>query len=229
MLTLSAELESATKIYFGGSKTDDLVYDELVLFVLDRFGHLSVGEIRESFSLAASGQFDLDLSVYYGIFTVSLLGKILAAYTNYRNRVVSALMNQQRERETLEALRYKSENFDWALWSENRLSFLRSLESPTYRSVSIFDFQHFKESGVFTYSDEQKKSAWVDSHVFVMAELTEFAPESVTARQMLRKISAGIFEGGYMAKRVCIAQQLLFCRWIFPNFEHSKTAIDSDL
>ena len=51
VVALSAELEFCAISYCGAAKTDDLVFDEVVSFVMDRFGHIGVNEIREAFRL----------------------------------------------------------------------------------------------------------------------------------------------------------------------------------
>ena len=219
VIALAAELEFCAISYCGAAKTDDLVFDEVVLFVMDRFGHLGLKEIRESFRLAAANEFEVDLSTYYGLFTVKLMGDILTGYNRYRNRVVQEFSRAQSEQAAEQNLNSKKEFWDTEAWSEQRLSRLRLLESPSYRDFTAYDFEHFTGTGQLTFTEEEKRKAWTDSHQFAYSELATAALSNFSLRRQLERVMTNQPDEGYKAKRICIAQQLLVMRWLFPEPE----------
>lgn len=223
VLALSVELEFCAISYCGAAKTDELVYDEVVLFVMSRFGHLGIQEIREAFRLAAAGDFEVDLSTYYGLFTVKLMGDVLNGYNNYRNRVVQAFARSQSEKEADEKHQSRKDEFDWDFWAEQRLVKLRSLESPHYRCCTAFDYEYFLKTGELVFTEEEKLQAWKDSHQYAYAEVATNALSNFSARFQLDRVNQGKQDEGYKAKRIVIAQQLLVFRWLFPGQPENPT------
>lgn len=217
VVALSAELEFCAIAYCGASKTDDLVYDELVVFVIQRFGHLGVREIREAFSLAAAGTFEVDLSTYFGLFTVRLLGLVLSGYNDYRNRVVKELAAIDSDCHAKAVSENRSSTFDPIVWADLRLSKLRSLDAPSFRFCTAFDYQFFLKHGHLQFTDEEKVQAWKDSHRYAYADLCRSSVNSYSLRAQLQRINEGQPDDSYRAKRIVIAQQLIFFRWLFPG------------
>lgn len=219
VIALSAELEFCAISYCGAAKTDELVYDEVVVFVMERFGHLGFKEIREAFRLAAAGEFEIDLSTYYGLFTVKLMGSVLNGYNQYRNRVVQEFTRAQSDKEADDKLNLRKENWDMEAWAEQRISNLRQLENPNYHYFTAHDYDYFTKTGRLKFTEEQKRKAWIDSHQFAYTELATTAT-TFSLRQQLQRVNLGQPDEGYKSKRICIAQQLLVMRWLHPETEN---------
>jgi len=81
------EVEFSAATYCGAPNTLPETIKEGVRFITDQFGHLNLTEIREAFRLAAAKKIEADLSAFYGLFTIQLLGKVLAAYDDYRTAI----------------------------------------------------------------------------------------------------------------------------------------------
>ena len=59
-------------------------------FVLAKFSHLGVSEIKDAFQMAAANEFeDVNMTAYFGQMSISTLGDILDAYTKHRNKTIA--------------------------------------------------------------------------------------------------------------------------------------------
>lgn len=59
-------------------------------FVLAKFNHLGVSEIKDAFQMAAANEFDdVNMTAYYGQMSIATLGDILDAYTKHRNKTIA--------------------------------------------------------------------------------------------------------------------------------------------
>lgn len=90
---LSIAISNAGKAYSGmkeGDKTMPEIIQECVRFTYDQFNSIGVNEIMDAFKLAAANRFEnVDIKAYGGVFTVSLLGDVLYAYSKYRNKIIA--------------------------------------------------------------------------------------------------------------------------------------------
>ena len=222
VIALAAELEYCAVSYCGASKTDEMVYDEVVMFVMDRFGHIGLKEIREAFRMAAAAEFEVDLKSYYGLFTVKLMGDILTGYNNYRNKVLQEFTraNSVKQAEEKESLR--KQNWDTEAWAERRISVLKALENPDYHCFTAYDYEYFTKTGQLQFTEEQKRKAWIDSHQYAYQQVLNASNANIfniSLRKQLERVMTNQPDQGYKAKRICVAQQLLVMRWIFPETE----------
>jgi heme exporter protein D len=83
--------------YCGVSKTSTPMqtFKECSNFIQKNFGGIGINEIPEAFSMAAAGSIDVDITAYYGIFTVVTLGKVLKNYLPFRGKIVQELQRQK--------------------------------------------------------------------------------------------------------------------------------------
>lgn len=59
-------------------------------FVMAKFSHLGVSEIKDAFQMAAANEFeDVNMTSYYGQMSIATLGDILDAYTKHRNKTIA--------------------------------------------------------------------------------------------------------------------------------------------
>lgn len=89
------EIEFSAATYCGAPNTLPETIKEGVRFITDQFGHLNLPEIREAFRLAAAGKIEAELSAFYGLFTIQLLGKVLAVYDDYRTAIFREVRAQR--------------------------------------------------------------------------------------------------------------------------------------
>ena len=216
LTALTVELEGCARDYTGCANTPEGTFDECVEFVMTRFGWLNIKELREAFRLAAAGELgNVSLAAYHGLFTVGILGNVLAAYKEYRDRISAEVAKAEKEVVYTEVQVLQSTNWDSAGWSERRLKTLLELEEPHHRHFTAYDYDHFTTTGQMPISDEAKLAAWKDAYPIAHAEVVAGALSgNQSLRFFLEKINAGKPDEGFKAKRMVIAKQLLVFRWI---------------
>lgn len=224
VLGLTLALEACAKVYCGGSKTDNEVYEEAVTFTMQQFGHLNVAEIRQAFALGAAGSLDLgteDMTTFYGLFTIGMLGKILKAYDQYRKRIVAELQRAESAAAAMEAQKRKA--WDEEAWGQSRLAKFQSLENPAYTDFSETDYNYFLKTGDLVHTQEEKRKAWEDARLFAIQEFEADAHTGLTTRKnpqlsILLKNAAqagrdGVENEKFTIRRTAIAKSLLVMRW----------------
>ena len=95
---LHAIAEIYTSADFSRMTEEDAQFtlEEMKNFVIEHYSMLSVSELREAFSLAASKKIKGDLRAWNGKFTVSMVGEVLSSYLKYSNKVVQEYQDQQK-------------------------------------------------------------------------------------------------------------------------------------
>lgn len=220
ILDVSFSIEFCAKTYCGGTNTEDAVYTEAVDFVLKNFGHIAIDEIRAAFQLAASGKLDdVKMETYYGVFTLAMLGGILRAYDKYRNRIIAQMQNEERERKYQER-EIELKSVDWV---SDRLRRLDAIEAPELSDFALSDFDLFVKSGHMTYTDEQKKAAWMDAKELAFDDLEQDAAfwsagkKNMTLaskiKEALNDARAGLENEKFKTARESFAKRLLVMRW----------------
>lgn len=220
VVVLSAELEYCARTYCGAPKTDEGVFDELVDFVLTRFGHLGVSEIREAFSLAAAGELgNVDMNSYHGMFTVLMLGNLLKAYNEYRVAIVKEV--RRREILLLAAEREAERQVNWntAAWKADRRETLLALQDPTAEYVTAYDHDFLLASGDLAYTEAEKRAAWEEARGLVKEDYEALALTSRSFRLALDDVRAGRKNEGFEARQIAMAKRLLVLGWIRKNRE----------
>jgi hypothetical protein len=220
ILELTVIIEFCSKTYCGGAKTERIVYEEGVRFAVSRFGHFNPEEVKQAFSLAAAGALDVNMTTYYGLFTVSMLGEILLAYDEYRSRIVRELLRVERDAEQAK----KTVQWDEGKWGRDRMQKFKALKNPTYADFSETDYNYFFKTGELQHTQDEKRSAWVDSLQTTIREFEQDAHVELTARKnqqlsiLLKKAAqdgrSGTENEKFTIRRTAIAKQILVMRWV---------------
>lgn len=215
ILSLAAEIQYCVTTYCGAVKTDEVVFDEAIEFVMQRFGHLGVGEIREAFGLAAAGELgDLDMRSYFGAFTVVSLGVILRAYVEYRARIVKEL--RRREVLMLAAERERNQAVTWntAAWEADRRETLLGLESLDIEYVTAYDYEWLTRRGDLVCTDQDKRKAWDSARGLVLSDYEALALNNRGFRVALQRVRDGGEDEGFKARQIATAKRWLVLQWI---------------
>lgn len=222
LVKLSAELEFAATSYCGAAKTDMSIFDECMDFTVRRFGHLACDEIREAFRLAAAGELgDVNMQSYYGLFTVTMLGAVLNAYDEYRNRIVAAL--RRAENEAYHAAKEASRQpHDSAVWMNNRTDQLLALDNPQQSDVTAYDHDFLEKNGWMANDKEAKEAAWLEAKALAIAQVSEEmqgcnSTMRVGLQKILKDVEAGNPNSDFKTRRIGIAKRLLVIRWIMQQ------------
>lgn len=223
LVALSLELEYCAKAYTGATRTDELVFDELVLFVVKQYGMLNTAEIREAFRLGAAGELgEVRMTAYYGAFTVLMLGDLLGAYMARREADVRKARRaetaaedaarSERNRQILEASAVQ--------WQDDRIKTLLSVRNSAFVVyVTAYDYEFLTARGEIVLDKEAKWDLMRRAGEKVCDELRL---EMVTASAFRRgEIQAQIaaFEDGeptadFVARQKSTAQRLAVLDWI---------------
>jgi hypothetical protein len=160
---------------------------ESVRFVYKNYPQLGVNEIREAFSLAAANVFSgVNMTAFFGTFTISMLGDILTAYSDYRNPIISKAYDQiiKLEQETKQETE-RGEKNALALNKiqqdiERAIIAVQSGEADLWESWHDVPV-HYAEIAVreqwIEVSPEFKKSIWEESKKLALRELGEMAAD----------------------------------------------------
>lgn len=177
---LAKEIEIVAELYCGAviDEKFERVIDELLPFVVDRFGMIGIEEIRYAFRLASAGEIgEIDMKAYYGLVTVNLFGRVLGAYVTYRQQIVKDLWL---ERERMEKERKEAELKEY--WNsaegkreiremnELRRKKLLEMEKVTIKEARATDYEYLVEIGEIELTNEEKLALLEEARVNCIEE-----------------------------------------------------------
>jgi hypothetical protein len=192
-------------IYCGMQKDKVLpeVLQESVRFVYKNYPMIGVNEIREAFSMAAANQFEgVNMTAYFGTFTVSMLGDILSPYANYRNAILSKALDyakQQEKQAKADAEREQKNNaarekiktdIEQAIIQIQTDS---SLFWPTWHEVPVHYAEIAIQNNYIEVDSDFKQKIWQEAKIEAKRELIEQASDlsnladARKAKELLRK------------------------------------------
>lgn len=160
---------------------------ESVRFIYKHHKNIGVNEIREAFSLAAANTFNgINMTAYFGIFTVAMLGDILSAYNQYRNPIIAqayenaykqeldAKCEQDKEAKNFEARSKINADI------ENAIIAVQTGAEPlweTWHDVPVHYAEIAVKWGMIEVSDEFKSKIWQRSKELALDELKTTAQD----------------------------------------------------
>ena len=233
--SLGAELEHCAKIYCGARNTSSEVFEEATDFVLSRFGHLGLLEVREAFRLAAAGELpglDTDsIRAYYGEFTIIALGSILRGYDQYRAEIVKEIRRREIEALALEEKDGRATSWNTSAWEAERIRKLLNMDFPrgdgmedsdevflselaVVEYVTAYDYEFLSRRGDLSATKEEKAAAWADAAVIVTNDYEKLGHSNQSFRRALQNVRSGIKDEGFEARRIATAKRLLVVRWV---------------
>ncbi len=177
---------------------------ESVRLVHKHYSTLGVVEIREAFSMAAANHFDgVNMTAYFGTFTVSMLGDILSAYIKFRNPIIAEAWKIVTE-EVLKSKEasekdQKNQEARQKIFDQIELAIIavQSGEDPvweTWHDVPVHFAEIAVEQGWIEVSSEFKKQVWERSKQLALNEISSAAndvsnfSEAKKARLKMREI-----------------------------------------
>ena len=87
---------------------DGTQISEAAAFIYEKFPSLGLSDVWQAFKMVAAEKLEVDLTAYYGRFSIVGIGKMLNAYKAYRNNILSQIqdeMNESEKREREEQLK----------------------------------------------------------------------------------------------------------------------------
>ena len=107
-----------------GTKLNDIdknIIKSCADFILEFHSGLNMKEIEHAFKIASSGKFDINIETYFGKFNVSILGKVLKAYQQLRNKIIVQIeeaekkeqqkLKQEQDKEKIDKLNAETRSY----------------------------------------------------------------------------------------------------------------------
>jgi hypothetical protein len=178
--------------------------------VRNRFAGLGVGEIITAAQLAASGELETGAK-FYGKFALQGFGDILAAYQQERNAARAAI---EKEREAAEREAEKARrDIEGQNEYERKFPAMLAGYRGTMEDIPVHWHDTAVRLGLLTYTDDEKKEAWVQAAELAHAEMARRAEEEeniFNARSILKRLEANDYDG----LRIAYAKKILLCKII---------------
>lgn len=227
LASLTADIEFVTRIYCGVDlSTDDELQLTCVEFILKNFAHLGIGELKEAFSLAAAGKLGkIDLSAYYGKFTIRSLGEVLKLYGIFREKAVRELRKAEAEAVEIaaaaEKLARKSEMLmEHAEWCADKIEYYIRNDAPRYDLIPVVLYEYLEGLELIILNRAAKLELMERAKPIVRAsfggdlqtEPNEFKKRSI--REIITQLDNGILADRFVARQKVVARQLAVLDYI---------------
>lgn len=112
-LAAAAEITKVMETHAGAPVEKNVtVISECVRVFRQRYGGLSIREIRTAFDLAATGEIEANFKAYGGVFTVGIFADVMTSYQRFRRKVHDAIMKEKDKHEAQEHERRHVERHD---------------------------------------------------------------------------------------------------------------------
>jgi hypothetical protein len=110
---LACHIQDLARDHGAREKIDDAVLKSCMNLVNRRYSSFGLNELKEAFELAEIGKLGkMDMTTYGGVFNKGILSRVLAAYQNYRNKIVQDINNEDKMKLYNEEEQAKREQFD---------------------------------------------------------------------------------------------------------------------
>ena len=165
--------------------TNGMILNACAEEITRNFGMLGIDEIREAFSLASLGTFEAEMTAWRGVFTVSIVLRVLSGYKAYRNKIQKAILaelEKENELERIEIEKQKAENVKKEIENE----FLNAKEQSTslkpiytnWKAIPHYWAKSLVESGLIIISPERKKEIFEQAKTEATKELIELSQQA---------------------------------------------------
>ena len=218
---VTARLAALAEIYFSAPKTDPLVYKECYNILRSEYQTLSIHEVPEMFSLMAAGKLNANIEAYHGMFNVTMFGRMIEAYIEYRKPILKALVESKAKRLELspESIEAKNERLRQELlskWDNNEF------EIDEVTSFWPYQIAILKDSGRFDHVTAEKKAElWLEAKEGAKSECHKAlqdantpAPERKGIRDLIEKIAQGETPKTFKDRATVIYGKML-CDWAY--------------
>lgn len=162
----TVELQGVSLAYCGAAvaTVPPVVWDECLSLLQNQFPNIGIYEIRQAFELAAASKLDVNIVAYRGQFTVDILGKVLAAYSEYRKAIHAAIINEREKEEEDRMIRERQSRMMRSYEVvQNKFHALVQCnnEIEKWQDVKAGDFIAMKEAGLLSVPETEKGKIWV--------------------------------------------------------------------
>lgn len=180
MNILDAIAEMYTSADYSRYSPEDrkIVFSEMSRFVIDRFPMLGLLEIRDAFSLAASGKINADLRAWHGKFTIAMLGGVLGPYKAYSKRVLfeydkgCELILGETDEKQLQKKNEKAKQEVISAYLKLKETYQEDLEIDESK-IFVHWGRILVEAGYIDFTADQKKEIYSEAKALVKEDATK--------------------------------------------------------
>jgi len=186
------------------SQENEILINECTNFVCEFYPMLSLSEIHKAFKMAVAEKFDINIETYYGKFNVSILGKVLKSYCDYRNKLIQAYeqekdkLQKKIEREEIERRNEITRKQVVKKYLDLKEKYNETGDDLLFRKIKPYWCKILIDKGLINLTDEQKKECWKIAKSQALIQLkTEYAETDSTTRRgsikhLLKKVEEGV-------------------------------------
>lgn len=197
-LLIRTEIKYCATAFCAAPNTESTTIDECAATILSHYPHLNISEIREAFRMASVGETEVNLNAYYGLFSVRIVGDILAAYSDVRTQAV----RQMRAR--LQAEQDAAENEQRAEILKGKFGTLseqfadlktKNDKYPRWQDLPAWFCEKAIRENIVEFSHDEKGKTWVTAKHWAVNQLGMWrmdANNSVENRKRLNAAHATI-------------------------------------
>jgi len=159
---------------YGGRKDiNEDVLDACIDLVENRFGFLSVAEIKTAYEMWASGEIKINgAEMYGGEFNAGQLGKVLGGYRDYRKNIIAVFLKEKEEKEREEKEKQRAQILKEKFNQEFPKKIAQAKKNfTTWQAVPPFWFDTMKKRGWINLSKEEYQKIWNQSFDLALEEM----------------------------------------------------------
>lgn len=175
------ELPQVVKLYGGRQDIDSEVLKECAKLIVEKFGMISVLEIKEAYRQWSTGETNIKgAEMYFGEFNAGQLGKILGAYTDRRKKVLGVYLREKEEMQEAQSREEKKRIMKEAFDREFPLMIeAAKLTVTDWRDIPAFWYEAANNRGMIHFDRGEAVQIFKDAQDLAKLELQAEQEEKV--------------------------------------------------
>lgn len=208
------ELPQVVKLYGGRTDIDNEILKECAKLIIEKFGFISIPEIKEAYRQWSIGEISVKgAEMYGGEFNASQLGKILGAYVTRRRKVLGTYLREKEEQKEAERREERHLIMKEAFDNEFPTIIAKATLSITdWRDVPAFWYEAANKRGMIKFEQGEAVQIFKDAQDLEKAERTSEEEESKTLADIFSKQ-----QGNPLERAKVIARKLTVFRKVLAN------------
>ena len=196
-------------------------------FVISMFPQLAPEELKEAFKMAAAGRFEgLNIEIYYGKFSVQILGKVLKAYIEFRKKCLAKYENMlQIEQSRAEDINKEAKNAAirteiGQIYNEMKKLYIdkgeikegliKAFWAKILIEEKIIDFTENEKLSIYSQAKEKTKNEYKKK----LLKNEVKASEKMQVRNLLKELKEGVETQNFKAAVINEYSRLLIIKSI---------------
>lgn len=221
---IQALLTICAKLYCGmvSDESTPLLMQFAAEYVIKSHAGLGIDEIKLAFVYAIDGKTNANVKAYGGVFSIAMLGEILTAYREHRNKVINKVLDEQ-EKQKREQINFISDDIKEQMNARTLSEFMidvneniidvqqeRKPKWNTYDKVPAKLAELAINAGKIEVSDEFRNNVWSLTENLAKRQLNQEAqvfknPHALT--EVRNRFNGQYFQN---SRQLIFAQLLIF-------------------